>query len=324
MNSPTDRIERTRRRARARRNAKASGWMAVLALIAGGGAWIGIRSAGDTHAPDDLRRAHVGDAALAILPSPAFTHNELSVANASASAHVPRARIVWSVNGRDVGEGKSLSPDRFRRGDVVTARIETSANADFLDETPRATTTILNAPPRIEAVRIVRDPGAPHRVFARVETSDPDGDAITTRVTWEVDGEVVVAPDGDALSVAELRRGRSIVVEVIADDGTSSVRGKSVPFVVEDRAPRLSFADAPELHTDDHGVRHAMLPVRAEDPETGGVVIELVDAPSGVSFDPTSGHLVWEMSDGSERFHVVVRATTDRGSTSERTITLRR
>lgn len=324
MKSPTDRIERTRRRARARRIAKASGWMAVLALIAGGGAWIGIRSAADTHAPDDLRRSHLGDAAFAILPSPAFTHNELSISNASANAHVPRARIVWSVNGRDVGEGRSLLPDRFRRGDVVTARIETSANADVLGETPLATTTILNAPPRIETVRIVRDPGAPHRVLARVEASDPDGDAVTTRVTWKVDGEVVDAPDGHALSVADLRRGRSIVVEAIADDGTSSVRKASAPFVVEDRAPRLSFADAPELHTDEQGVRRAMLLVRAEDPETGGVVLELVDAPSGVSFDPTSGHVVWEMSDGSERFDVVVRATTSRGSTAERTITLRR
>lgn len=268
---------------------------------------------------------------LSILPSPAFAYHQLRASGAlvnkagrAPSNGIGVQRVVWSVNGEDVGEGPLLAPDHFGRGDLVQVRVEEIQTRDHAKTLATASATITNSPPRILSARIERNPSRPQQVIANVEANDPDGDLLDYQLNWKVDGQAWGAAQGKLADITRLERGQTITFEVVVDDGEDQARTTAQPYSVDNQPPTLDVAAAPILEDTSGGGRRAVLGATSHDPDGDRVVVEAVNAPDGVRFDTQRGALVWSVLDGSQAFDVILRASDDRGGSAERTVTLRR
>ncbi len=268
-------------------------------------------------------------AALEIQPRPARTHHELRVTGRILRSlrldgrDDVGARIVWSVNGDDVGTGPSLPAGTFRRGDRVRARIEVPGPERTL-VSAEDTIVIANSPPHVRTARLERDRSRPRLLNLRFDAGDPDADPLDHRVQWWLDGEPWSGAQGTQVDVSALGRGSRVTARVEVDDGQTTVESAEVAFVLDNRPPSLEVGQQPRVERDEDGGQRAVLTARSADPDGDPVRILAVDAPPGVAWNGSLGALVWAVDDGSERFDVILRAEDGRGGHAQRTITLAR
>lgn len=97
-----------------------------------------------------------------------------------------------------------------------------------------------NRPPQIEDVTLVPEAPRPgSSVQARVQSRDPDGDAVELRYLWTLDGRRV-AERGARLSLPEtMRKGTPVEVEVVAHDGNASSEPVTAAARIGNRPPGL-------------------------------------------------------------------------------------
>ncbi len=200
-------------------------------------------------------------------------------------------RFVWNVGERRFGAaGKTLARARARRGDTlavtVTARDARANSAPFT-----ATTVVRNSAPVITALGLEPSgeihPGDEVRVAP--QATDVDGDSISFRYRWTVNGSPV-AEQGPALSTAGLARGGSIEVEVGATDGEDWSEPLRSPLLQLGNAPPRIVSE-PTPPGDDGVFRYR---VSAEDPDRDfPIVYSLETAPAGMTIDPRSGQIDW-------------------------------
>ncbi|HKK73225.1 MAG TPA: hypothetical protein VKA86_18645 [Candidatus Krumholzibacteria bacterium] len=268
-------------------------------------------------------------AALEIVPRPARTHHALratgrvvqNLPKDARDAGVPR--LVWSVNGEDVGTGAALPAGSFRRGDEVRVRVEIP-NPEKTLVTADARIVIANSPPHVRAVRLERDRSRPQRLTVRYDAGDPDDDPLDHRVVWLLDGEPWPGARGAQVDVSGLARGSTVTARVRVDDGETRVESAAVSFALDNRPPTLEVGRQPRVERADDGSQRAVLTARSVDPDGDVVRIDAIGAPPGVTWNGGLGALVWSVDDGTEHFDVTLRAEDDHGARAERTLTLAR
>jgi hypothetical protein len=97
-----------------------------------------------------------------------------------------------------------------------------------------------NAPPVVE--RVVLNPQRPlpgHRIEARVDVSDPDGDPIRLDLEWRHAGRVIQQGRQTSVAPDDLRKGDEIAVTVIATDGRDDSAPVRMGTRVANQAPIL-------------------------------------------------------------------------------------
>ncbi len=99
-----------------------------------------------------------------------------------------------------------------------------------------------NRPPVIESASIATgDYTLESTLKVLVETSDPDGDALSTSYRWMVNGTTVDGKAGDSLAGA-FKRGDKVSVEVTADDGTEQVKTTTAAVTIGNALPVVEGA----------------------------------------------------------------------------------
>jgi len=185
-----------------------------------------------------------------------------------------------------------------------------------------ASASIGNQPPELGAV-VIDPPGditRGHPVIARPRAVDADGDEITYTFSWRVNGEAVPV-EGDALETAELHRGDTVQVRVVASDGQDeSDPIESPPLRVANAAPKI--VSQPGAFGADGAFRYE---VRAEDPDGDRMLrFRLEQAPDGMTIDGLSGAIQWRPALGQTGNHPVVVVVDDRqGGTGSQQFELR-
>ena len=201
-------------------------------------------------------------------------------------------RYVWKIGGSRIdtkARDLPLKGQRAARGDRIDVTVVASDGKNE-SETRSASTTIRNAPPRLERVEIepAGDIFVGRPIVVRPDARDSDGDAVHFRYTWTVNGRPVF--EGAALSTENLRRGDVVQVEIVASDG----RDDSEPFVI----PELTVANAPPRiqsfpgePSNDGTFRYR---VSAEDPDGDtDLQFHLEKAPPGMNIDALTGAVTW-------------------------------
>ena len=164
-------------------------------------------------------------------------------------------------------------------------------------------TSIRNAAPRLEGLAI--EPGGPvvagMDIVARPNARDADGDAVSFRYEWTVNGRSL-REEGPVLSTRDLRRGDVAQVSVFADDGEDeSEMLQSPKLAIVNAPPRI--VSRPEATTEDGEFRYH---VKAEDPDGDtDLQFRLEQAPDGMSVDPASGIITWQPTPGLSGTHEV-------------------
>ena len=200
-------------------------------------------------------------------------------------------RYEWFVGGAPVAAtGPEWLVEGARKGSVI-AVVATASDGGRESEPARAEVRIGNRRPRLTGVqtqpwdRVAR--GTP--VVLTPKAVDEDGDSVSFRTRWQVNGLPVEA-EGESLSTLGLRPGDVVQARVVASDGASeSDPVDSARVQVINAQPEI--VSAPGGLGEDGTFRYA---VEARDPDSESpLIFSLGSAPAGMSIHPTSGEIVW-------------------------------
>jgi hypothetical protein len=127
----------------------------------------------------------------------------------------------------------------FARGDVVRCGVVASDGVDATPVAWSAPVVVGNAAPETEVPTLSPVPADTTDVLTCTPgaTTDADGDPVTTRVGWRVDG-VLLPIVGDELFAGIALRGQSVSCEVTPDDGLDEgIPVASAPLTIDNALP---------------------------------------------------------------------------------------
>lgn len=154
-------------------------------------------------------------------------------------------RWVWRRDGQPVSElsGPIVPGDYPKRGEQW--QVEVIGNDGEADGEPAtAEVTIGNRAPVVEQVRLTPEaPVTTTSLQAIAEGSDPDGDSVTLRYTWSVDGAVLSGQTGATLSATRFSRDEVVQVGVIADDGELQSPPVYATLAIRNTAPTIGSVE---------------------------------------------------------------------------------
>lgn len=162
-----------------------------------------------------------------ILPENPTKDSEL---NTFVQSHDPDGDLVtfqyqWLRNEEEIiGENKNnLKNGNLKKGDLIQARVtpfDGKANGKPLLSPP---VKIANAPPVIQEIWIeTKQPYANDNLKVHLKSNDADGDPVRYTYRWEKNGIALNEESGEVLERGRFKKGDSIAVTVIPDDGETS------------------------------------------------------------------------------------------------------
>lgn len=195
----------------------------------------------------------------------------------------------WLRNGLPLSgqTERRLPAGQAARGDLVTVIATTSQGEG------RAQVTIVNSLPRVSRLRL-KNPRISHGsdLAVAVEGADPDGDALSFRCNWQVNGEELYWERGPRLPGDKFRRGDKIVLRITPHDGKEDGPVFHTPGWTVGNAPP-SFVSTPPITLQGKIYRYQ---VEANDPDGDSLSYELEAGPRGMQIDPRSGLLSWNLA----------------------------
>lgn len=223
------------------------------------------------------------------------------------------SEVRWERNGEPLmAAGETLRTDGFKKGDVIRAVIGLPGAGKS------AETVLVNAPPVIRSVRI--SPRPFHKgddITAEPLGFDPDGDAVSYRYEWTVNGESVYGADGQSLPSGSFVRGDEVAVRVIARDSESAGEAfKAVAGRAENAPPK--FTSKPPA---DFTGRFVYAPTAA-DPDGDAIALSIEKGPEGMKLENNA--VDWRAAAGQAgTFEVTIAADDGNGGSVLQTFELR-
>jgi hypothetical protein len=226
--------------------------------------------------------AATGASSIEVVPREADRRSRLSLVPKGLS--IAGAKTEWLVNGTPSGSaGNTFDPVDTARGDSVQARVtingkEMLSNVVEIQDTPPEFT-------RLKIMPEVFKPG--DRLYVEAEARDIDGDQVTIYYEWAKNG---AEAGKNSMIASPLERGDKIVVTVTAYDGKRY--GQSVVFEREiANIPPMIAADG-EHHFDGETFSCQM---HGTDPDGDPLTWSLKAAPSGMTINPATGSVTWQV-----------------------------
>lgn len=236
-----------------------------------------------------------GAASLTLMPSRPTVLEDLEAEVGAVSGPVSYR---WLRNGLPLSgqTERRLPAGQAIRGDLVTVIANTSQGEG------RAQVTIVNSLPRVSRVRL-ENPRISHGsdLAVSVEGADPDGDALSFRYNWQVNGEELHWERGPLLPGDKFRRGDKIGLRVTPHDGKEDGLVFNTPDWTVGNAPP-SFVSTPPQTLQGEIYRYQ---VQADDPDGDPLSYELEAGPRGMQIDPRSGLLSWTFAKSDSGEHSI-------------------
>ncbi|MEI8013681.1 MAG: Ig domain-containing protein [Nitrospira sp.] len=209
----------------------------------------------------------------------------------------------WFVNGHRVdGETHpTLSPALLKLGDKV--EVEIVASDGQISWKPYRTGPAIVGNTLPEVVKVSIEPTGSDRsnMHALVEGVDVDRDAIHYTYRWWRNGTLVAGEDTAALDTGTFSRGDSITVEVIPRDAGGVGKSRlSEPVALGNNAPKITSHPPSKF---DKGV--FVYSVQAIDDDKDSLKYLLEAAPSGMTIDPATGMISWQVASDAKGTHRV-------------------
>ncbi len=214
---------------------------------------------------------------------PASADRNSTLATIPHGFSVAGAGIEWLVDGSPVATGNVYKPSGAVRGDTVQARatvngVEVSSNM----------IQIKNTPPELTKVKIMPEQfKAGDTLYVEAEAKDIDDDSVTIMYEWKRNGE----PAGNDKTIeGPLKRGDKIFVKVTPFD--SSDYGVPVTLTREFRnmPPTITGHTRPNFDG-----KLWTYQVKASDPDDDALAYALKDGPKGMTIDPDTGLITWNV-----------------------------
>ncbi len=298
-------------------------WLAFLALVlaACGGDDAPTPSSSEPFAKSNpqLNRAPILDD-LSIQPANPRSDQALSV---SFKAQDPdhdslQTEVAWYLNGASVQRGKEqiLSASRTTRGDEVYAIIHVS-DGKFTTSKKTPTMRVRNQVPRIDSVELLpKEATAKDELLALPRAIDSDNDPIEFSYSWMVNGTPLRNASRPHLESGRVRRGDTVVVSVVASDGSGKSNPvESPPARIENSAPRITSKPTYNLS----GRNQYNYQVVAADPDGDRPLrYQLIESPPGMTIGLVSGLVSWIVPDDANGKYPVELSVRDSNGAESR------
>lgn len=195
------------------------------------------------------------------------------------------AKIEWLLNGTPA---ESALPNQFklseaRKGDTLQARALVQGR-----EILSNTVEVLNAPPETASIKLLTELVKPgDTVGVEVTGRDADGDNVTFRYEWTINGE----PAGNEERIGRpVRRGDRVSVKVTPFDGESYGHPVELSREIQNLPPIIQehgeFQFDGKLYT---------YQVKASDPDGDPLNYAIESPAEGMTIDKSSGLLAWNV-----------------------------
>lgn len=195
------------------------------------------------------------------------------------------AKIEWLVNGNPA---ISLIPNQFKATETKKGD-EVQAKAIIQDrEVTSNIIRIKNAPPEIDKVKILPEVFKPgDALYVDVSGSDIDGDEVTITYEWAKNGE----PAGNDKKIeTSLKRGDKFSVKITPFDGESY--GRPIVLHREIRNMHPTIIEDKKFVFDGKVWSYQ---VKATDPDGDKLTYSLKTAPAGMTINPSTGLVQWNV-----------------------------
>jgi hypothetical protein len=233
---------------------------------------------------------------IRILPDQPKKENDLSL---FIQSHNPgweplTYRYQWIKNDNEIsGENReTLKSGNFRKGDLIQVKVIPSDGRTVGEAFLSGPVKISNTPPVVEEVHI--EPKLPYAnsdLKAVVKSTDSDGDSIRYLHKWEKKGIVLSEEDIGILEANRFKKGDSVTVTVIPNDGETSGKPKKSEAILIQNSPPIIFS-SPPTHLNGNTYIYQ---VKAEDPDNEPIIFALKRAPKGMEIDKETGLIRWEI-----------------------------
>ncbi len=200
----------------------------------------------------------------------------------------------WIRNDEEIsGENKHVLEGRVcRKGDLLRVRVTPSdgkaRGEPFLSDPVK----ILASPPVIQEIWI--EPKVPYvsdNLKVHIKSNVVDGDPVRYTYRWEKNGTVLNEESKEVLERGRFKKGDSIAVTAIANDGETSGRPrKSEPVTIANSPPMIT--SSPPTKTDGNIYAYQ---VTANDPDSDPATFGLKIAPKGMDIDRETGLIRWQI-----------------------------
>jgi hypothetical protein len=172
-----------------------------------------------------------------------------------------------------------------------------------------STAVVADTPPSITSLKIFpENPMVGDKIKALVETSDKDGNFITLMFHWSING-VELSEKYDTLS-GGFKRADKISLTVVPDNGKRTGNPKSLTIIVGNANPSMQ---SPVSSHSFNGSEYSFQ-VKAVDPDGDPVTYSLKSSPEGMSIDPLTGLVKWNVpADYNGKFPYMVSVTDGLG-----------
>ncbi|GAB4390742.1 MAG: hypothetical protein Kow0025_24840 [Thermodesulfovibrionales bacterium] len=254
-----------------------------------------------------------GGGGVGLYIEPAQPDRRTTLTLRASGFDIGSAAVEWVVNGMPSARGgpEGFPASELSKGDQVAARAFAGGR------TVESNAVVIgNAPPELTEVRLVPEVFRPgDRLGVEAAWDDPDGDSVTLSYQWTVNGEP--AGSGPAIG-SEIARGDLLAVTVTPFDGEAAGAPVTLRREVGNQPPMISEA----LNYSFDGSVYTFK-VEAADPDGDALTFSLVSGPEGMTIDPSSGLVRWDVPPGfagKVSFHVA--AADGRGGESARSLDL--
>ena len=258
---------------------------------------------GDTKAPETDNAPLVSGQPVAgpvIIIGPVNATAQTIISLRTRNTKINTGKIHWYINGTrdDSSESFRLVSDELKKGDVIQAVIVDG------DKEYRSNKIIIkNSPPVILKSRLLPPmPRASSDLAVDLKTNDIDGDNISFKYKWTLNGRF--AGEENSLDT-ELKRDDIITVEVTPYDNEAygkNIKLKSKVF----NSPPVISESTPSFDGKTYKYR-----IIATDPDKDALTYKFVEGPDGMSVDPASGIMTWEVQPGDEGLYEAKVSVSD-------------
>ena len=238
--------------------------------------------------------------------SPSYPSKNNAITASVKGVNPSNVSYQWFVNDRAI-EGateKVLKYPGLRKKDRVQVKISIKNHGEIVSQP----IIVSNTPPEIRKAKIVpKTPRIGEDIKVEAQTFDENYDSVRVFYDWFINGEPVFE-DSDTISIdgTFIKRGDRVSVKITPDDG--DVRGTPVTLYV------IVANSVPDIQDDMQAIfkgRVYTSRVRALDPDNDPMTFALKKGPEGMTIDPQSGVITWEVSEEDKGKHLTTVSVND-------------
>lgn len=153
-----------------------------------------------------------------------------------------------------------------------------------------------NIPPEVLSIKLTPKlvyPGT--MIKAEIEGKDADDDPVTFNREWKKNDEVLAGETMDDLDTKGFKKGELITLYVTPFDGKEKGKRKWSPTImIANRPPEITSSPPTAV------ANRYTYEVRASDPDGDKLTYSLEGAPPGMTIDPATGRIEWNVPSVSE------------------------